>query len=69
MIANVFFFLLEVFTAFYSGIPGHMASLRYLFAGLDGHNNLVPYMRTAAVLALSGIALLVIRPRAATKRY
>lgn len=60
MIANVFFFLLEVFTAFYSGIPGHMAALTYLFAGIDGHNNLVPFMWTAAVLALSGIALLVI---------
>lgn len=60
MIANVFFFLLEVFTAFYSGIPGHMASLRYLFAGLEGHNNLVPFMWTAAVLALSAITLLVI---------
>ncbi len=60
MIANVFFFLLEVFTAFYSNIPGHMAALKYLFVGLDGHNNLVPFMWTAAVLAFVGITILLI---------
>ncbi|MEA1959975.1 MAG: NrfD/PsrC family molybdoenzyme membrane anchor subunit, partial [Bacillota bacterium] len=60
MIANVFFFLLEVFTAFYSNIPGHMATLKYLFAGLDGHNSLVPFMWIATVLAFLGITLLLI---------
>ena len=60
MIANVFFFMLEVFTAFYSNIPGHMAALKYLFVGLEGHNNLVPFMWTAAVLAFLGIILLLI---------
>jgi molybdopterin-containing oxidoreductase family membrane subunit len=59
MIANVFFFLLEVFTAFYSGIPGHSHPITYLFAGLEGHNKLVPFMWTAAVLAFVGIGLLV----------
>jgi Ni/Fe-hydrogenase subunit HybB-like protein len=53
MIANVFFFLLEVFTAFYSNIPGHMATFQYLFAGLGGHNNLVPLMWSAADIPLS----------------
>lgn len=60
MIANVFFFMLEVFTAFYSNIPGHKAALQYLFAGLDGFNNLVPFMWTAAVLAFLGIIMLLI---------
>jgi len=60
MIANVFFFLLEVFTAYYSQIPGHMVTFQYLFAGLDGHHSLVPLMWTAAVLALAGITLLLI---------
>ncbi len=59
MCANVFFFLLEVFTAFYSGIPGHAHPIAYLFAGLDGHTSLVPWMWSAAVLAIAGIALLV----------
>lgn len=60
MCANVFFFLLEVFTAFYSNIPEHMASIRYLFVGLDGRQALVPFMWTAAVLACAGIVLLII---------
>jgi len=59
MCANVFFFLLEVFTAMYSNIPGHAAPLKYLFFGLEGHTGLVPFMWTAAVLAFVGIALLV----------
>jgi len=59
MIANVFFFLLEVFTAFYSGMPEAIEPLAYLFVGLEGHTNLVFFMRTAAVLAFLGIFLLV----------
>ncbi|MDR2492409.1 MAG: polysulfide reductase NrfD [Coriobacteriales bacterium] len=59
-IVNVFFFILEVFTAFYSGVPGHQASLLYLFAGLDGHDNLVFFMWAATVLAFLGIVLLLV---------
>jgi molybdopterin-containing oxidoreductase family membrane subunit len=60
MITNVFFLLLEFFTAFYSGIPGHMHSLQYLFFGLDGHGKLVPFMWTFVFLAAVGIALLLV---------
>ena len=35
---NIFFYVLEVFTAFYSQIPGHMHPFAYLFAGHDGHS-------------------------------
>jgi len=59
MTANVFFFLLEVFTATYSGIPGHAHPLTYLFFGLDGHTALVPWMWTATVLAFLGLGLLI----------
>jgi len=59
MAINVFFFLLEIFTAFYSGIPGHELPLKYLFFGLDGHTELVPFMWTAVVLAFLGLALLI----------
>jgi molybdopterin-containing oxidoreductase family membrane subunit len=59
MTANVFFFLLEVFTATYSGIPGHSHPLKYLFFGLDGHTALVPWMWTATVLAFLGLGLLI----------
>ncbi|MDB9822682.1 polysulfide reductase NrfD [Deltaproteobacteria bacterium] len=60
MILNVFFMLLEVFTAFYSQIPGHMHSLVYLFAGLEGHGKLVPLMWTAAFFAIVSLILLII---------
>ncbi len=59
MTANVFFFLLEVFTATYSGIPGHAHPLKYLFFGLEGHTALVPWMWTATVLAFLGLGLLI----------
>lgn len=60
MIANVFFYLLEIFTAFYSSIPEAMQPLTYLFFGLEGHTKLVPLMWTATILAFVGITLLVI---------
>ena len=60
MIINVFFFLLELFTAFYSQIPGHMHSIVYLFAGLEGHGRLAPLMWTAAFFAVVALILLVI---------
>jgi Ni/Fe-hydrogenase subunit HybB-like protein len=59
MILNVFFLLMEVFTAFYSGIPEHMEHFRYLFVGLEGHNALVPWMWTSAILAVVSLLLLV----------
>jgi molybdopterin-containing oxidoreductase family membrane subunit len=59
MCINVFFFLLEVFTAFYSSIPGHTHSIVYLFAGYDGHSELVPFMWTAAAFAIISLALLI----------
>jgi len=60
MIINVFFFLLEMFTAFYSQIPGHMHSIIYLFRGLDGYGRLVPWMWTAAFFALVALVLLIV---------
>jgi len=63
MIANVFFYVCEVFTAFYSNIPDEMAAFKYVFVGLDGHTSLVPFMWTATFLAFLGIALLVFPTR------
>lgn len=60
MILNVFFMLLELFTAFYSQIPGHMHSFQYLFVGLEGHSKLVPLMWTAAFFALVSLVILII---------
>jgi len=59
MCINVFFFGLELFTGFYSGIPGHQHSIQYLFVGLEGHTELVGAFWAAAVMAFLSIALLV----------
>jgi Ni/Fe-hydrogenase subunit HybB-like protein len=60
MILNVFFFLLELFTAFYSQIPEHMEPIVYLFFGLQGHAKLVPWMWTAACFAVLALLLLIV---------
>ena len=59
MVANVFFLLLEVFTAFYSQIPGHMHSFHYLFFGLEGHGKLIPLMWLSAFMSVVALILLL----------
>lgn len=57
---SIFFVLVEVFTVFYSGLPEHEVSFIYLFAGLDGHRNLVPWMWTSTVLAFGALVMLIL---------
>ncbi len=59
MIANVFFLLLEIFTAAYSTIPGHTHPFKYLYFGLEGHARLVPLMWTSSILAIVSLVLLI----------
>ncbi len=59
MCANVFFYGLELFTAFYSGMPGHQHPIVYLFMGHDGYVWVNSWMWTAAVFALLSLALLI----------
>lgn len=60
MAINVFFFLLEVFTAFYSQIPGHTHAFTYLFSGHDGHGAWInAWMWVAVFLAIFCLALLI----------
>jgi len=63
MAINVFFILMELFTAIYSDIPEHVSHFQYLFFGLDGKTTLVPWMWTSAILAVAALALLLV-PRA-----
>jgi molybdopterin-containing oxidoreductase family membrane subunit len=56
---NVFFFLCEVFVAFYSNIPEHMDHIKYLFVGLQGHGAYVPWMWASFSLMFVGIILTV----------
>lgn len=60
IILHVFFFLLEVFTVGYSAIPSHMSHLEYLYFGLHGHGQLVPFMWAALVFAAIAITLLIV---------
>jgi Ni/Fe-hydrogenase subunit HybB-like protein len=60
MILNVFFFLLELFTAFYSQIPDEMDPIVYLFVGYEGYSKLVPVMWIAVFFALVALILLIV---------
>lgn len=60
MILNVFFFLLELFTALYSGIHEHSLHFRLLYFGLEGNNFLVPWMWTSVFLAIISLILLIV---------
>jgi len=60
MILNCFFLALEFFTAYYSGIPEHHASLDYLFFGLQGKSSLVPWMWTSVFFCVVALILLVV---------
>lgn len=62
MFANVFLLSLEFFTAFYSGIPGHQQPFIYLYAGLEGHSELVPLMWTSSIFALISLIMLWVPP-------
>lgn len=59
MIANVFFLGLEIFTAAYSSIPGHVHPFTYLYFGLEGHNKLVPLMWLSTILAIISLWILI----------
>ncbi len=60
MATNVFFFLLEVFTALYSGIPGHAHPIDYLFGGHNGHVDWITgAMWLGTILAFLSLALLI----------
>jgi molybdopterin-containing oxidoreductase family membrane subunit len=56
---NVFFFLCEIFVAFYSQIPEHMDHFKYLFVGLHGKGVYVPWMWSSLILMVIGIILTV----------
>jgi molybdopterin-containing oxidoreductase family membrane subunit len=61
MCINVFFYALELFTAFYSQIPGHAEPIIFLFAGHDGHLAWVSYWMWAAVV-MAFISLVILIP-------
>jgi len=62
MAINIFFVLVEVFTAIYSDMPHHTHAFEYLFLGLHGgeYSALVPWMWTSQILAVGALILLLI---------
>lgn len=67
--ASIFFVLMELFTAFYSQIPEHTHHFAYLFAGLEGHTNLVAWMWASAVLAFTALGILTIPRIRSSERW
>ncbi len=59
MSINVFFVLMELFTALYSNIPEHLEHFEFLFLGLNGKTTLVPWMWAAEALAVTALVLLI----------
>jgi molybdopterin-containing oxidoreductase family membrane subunit len=55
---SVFFVLMELFTAFYSGIPEHREHFEFLYAGLDGQSGLVPWMWVSVILMVAALSML-----------
>ncbi len=60
MTINVFFVLLELFTALYSDIPEHVHHFEYFFFGIGEATFLVPYMWTSIILAVVSLILLLV---------
>ena len=67
-IANFFFVGAEIFTAFYSNIPGHKHGLEYLFFGLDGKYQLVPWMWFSMITGLLSLFILLYQQYKPSKR-
>jgi molybdopterin-containing oxidoreductase family membrane subunit len=59
MTINVFFVLMELFTALYSDIPEHVHHFQFLFMGLEGENTLAPWMWTSSILAIVSLIVLI----------
>ena len=60
VIVNFFLLGMEFFTAFYSNIPGHMHGLQYLFFGLHGEGQLVPWMWLSVIVGFGSLLVLLI---------
>jgi Ni/Fe-hydrogenase subunit HybB-like protein len=59
MIINVFFVLMEVFTALYSNIPEHIHHFEFLFTGIEGNTTMAPWMWLSVILAIVSLVILI----------
>ena len=61
VLINVFLFLCEIFTVYYSQIPDHLLHFQYLFYGLEGKGRMIPIM-WFSIIGMSAAALLMVHP-------
>jgi len=61
VITNLFLLFCELFTEFYTG-GYHSAAATYLFFGLHGHSELVPWIWTAVSLNAGAAVVLLVKP-------
>lgn len=61
VITNLFLLFCELFTEFYTG-GYHSAAATYLFFGLHGHSELVPWIWTAVTLNAGAAVVLLVKP-------
>ncbi len=59
-VANFFLLGTEFFTAFYSNVPVHRETLQYLYFGLEGHYQLVPFMWFSLIAGLASLGVLLV---------
>jgi molybdopterin-containing oxidoreductase family membrane subunit len=59
MAINLFLMVAEIYKDYYSPTM-HISSMRYLYQGLHGHNNLVPWIWTAMLFNTVGFLLFII---------
>jgi Ni/Fe-hydrogenase subunit HybB-like protein len=57
---NIFLLISEVFTEFYTD-SAHVASAKYLFFGLHGHNALVPWIWSSVAMNVTALIMLLSR--------
>lgn len=63
IVVNLFLLFCELFTEFYTG-GHHSTAVTYLFFGIDGHAELVPWIWTAVSLNLFAAVVLLTKPLA-----
>ena len=59
VLANIFFILMELFTAFYSNIPHHLEHFQYLYWGLHGETGLRNWMWASSILIIIAAFIMV----------
>lgn len=56
---TIFLVGVEFFVTFYSKVPGHLYTMKYMFFGLNGHNSLAPFMWIFSFLSIIALFLLI----------